>query len=330
LPAALGYKRKNISINPKFQDVPRTVWENPVVNRIAKKLSSWSPPIKVVTDPYESQAPRAYVLIRDYNEFTSAFAGEIDRIFTYTIIRTPHRHSVLSSYYGDEKNLHSGVLRDIYSFSDSAFAKFVDFINQRNGAFISVDPNQDVSTSSGETGNSPVSRGNPRPNPLWIDTNVLSVDEKVICLSDQFDHFDYYSKEYAKWHSIPTTRMVSEARRLLYSKAIGRLYDQGRIKRTINLYNLPDAAVVDFTGANSSLQRAHELHTYSFITHLMTMELDDAIEYTIARHAKEEALLGVPADPNKDDWVLAQDDELDALIQASRAAKARRIRKNSF
>jgi hypothetical protein len=133
-------KIKAISTNPESQDVPRKIRENLAKYRVAE-IPSRSPPIKVVTDSHESQATRAYILTRDYNEFTSAFAGKIDRIYTYKIVRTPYRYAVLSTHYGDEKNLHEGVLRDIYSFSDSAFAQFVDFTNQRNGEFISVDPN---------------------------------------------------------------------------------------------------------------------------------------------------------------------------------------------
>jgi len=60
-----------------------------------------------------------------------------------------------------------------------------------------------------------------RPS-LVVDTNVPPVNEKVIELSDQFDHFEYFQRRYKEWFSIPTDHLPESEVCALISKAVGR------------------------------------------------------------------------------------------------------------
>jgi hypothetical protein len=57
---------------------------------------------------------------------------------------------------------------------------------------------------------------------LRIDTMVPIIDEKVIDLSDQFNHYEWYKKEYHEWHNIPLDSVMETELRTLYSRVIYR------------------------------------------------------------------------------------------------------------
>jgi hypothetical protein len=57
---------------------------------------------------------------------------------------------------------------------------------------------------------------------LVIDTMVPIIDEKVIDLSDQFNHYEWYKKEYHEWHNIPLASVMETELRTLYSRVIYR------------------------------------------------------------------------------------------------------------
>jgi len=56
---------------------------------------------------------------------------------------------------------------------------------------------------------------------LRIDTNVPIIDEKIICLSDQYNHFEFARKRYLEWHNLPLDKLSDNERHALISKAIG-------------------------------------------------------------------------------------------------------------
>jgi hypothetical protein len=59
---------------------------------------------------------------------------------------------------------------------------------------------------------------------LRIDTNVPKINEKVIELSDQFNHYEWYKKQDHEWQTIPLTPTLTEMeRKALYSTLIYRL-----------------------------------------------------------------------------------------------------------
>jgi hypothetical protein len=60
------------------------------------------------------------------------------------------------------------------------------------------------------------------PFGVQIDTNVPMVDEKVIDISDQFNHYEWHKQKYHEWHNIPLDSVMESELKTLYSKVIYR------------------------------------------------------------------------------------------------------------
>jgi hypothetical protein len=160
---------------------------------------------------------------------------------------------------------------------------------------------------------------------LFIDTSVPIIDERIIDLSDQFDHFEYFQRRYVEWHTIPLHQIREQEMLSLYNRVIRRSFDMGLITRQYS------SSIIAMTGDENAFERDVQnfMNVYSKfpIEEVPTelKKLGDSLKTDYgALFAPSPPLPGVP-DFDLDD----PDFDLDMMLNASRSAKDRR-RKNSF
>jgi hypothetical protein len=159
---------------------------------------------------------------------------------------------------------------------------------------------------------------------LFIDTNVPIIDEKIIDLSDRFDHFEYFQRRYAEWHTIPLHQVREQEMLSLYNRVIRRSFDMGLITRQYN------SSIIAMTGDENAFERDVQnfMNVYSkFPIEEIPTELKKLGDSLKSDYG---ALFRPDTPPPFILEDLDLDEDLDAILAASRAARARRTRTGSF